>query len=59
MNQLFLELVNMIAGGTSNRHFTAAITYVTRVRNSDAPCERHSNEPETDNAVQIEDAAQQ
>jgi hypothetical protein len=36
MNKLFLELVNMIAGGTSNRHFTAAIAYVTRVRNSDA-----------------------
>ena len=30
MNSLFVELVNMIAGGTSNRHFTAAITYLTR-----------------------------
>jgi hypothetical protein len=29
MNPLFVELVNMIAGGTSNRHFTAAITYIT------------------------------
>ena len=36
MSKLFVELVNMIAGGTTNRHFTAAITYVTRVRNADA-----------------------
>ena len=30
LNKLWIELVNMIAGGTSNRHFSASITYLTR-----------------------------